>query len=190
MRYDKQTTFYNQTASRTATMENLVANKWMNLDYNYAKIVDATEAQLEKYNLTASEFLSLEDDRLEEVSRQIIRQISTPVADTLRISYATGAMVVLGKDASADRYGLYLRDNDPDANAADNSDLTVEIAPLSFPSGNMMSSSYRKYKFPFSETPPIGPNFSTTPPRRINSLRRKRIRFPIPGRGGGPPCVF
>ena len=55
MRYEKQTTFYNQTASRTATMENLVANKWMNLDYNYAKIVDATEAQLEKYNLTASE---------------------------------------------------------------------------------------------------------------------------------------
>ncbi|MFQ9738593.1 MAG: hypothetical protein ACLR06_13330 [Christensenellaceae bacterium] len=78
---------------------------------------------------------SLEDDRLEEVSRQIIRQISTPVADTLRISYATGAMVVLGKDASADRYGLYLRDNDPDANAADNSDLTVEIAPSLFPFG-------------------------------------------------------
>ena len=190
MRYDKQTTFYNQTASRTATMENLVANKWMNLDYNYAKIVDATEAQLEKYNLTASEFLSLEDDRLEEVSRQIIRQISTPVADTLRISYATGAMVVLGKDASADRYGLYLRDNDPDANAADNSDLTVEIAPLSFPSGNMMSSSYRKYKFPFSENTSDWAKFFDNPTAAYKQLAAEKDTVPHSRAGWWSPLRF
>ncbi len=163
MRRNKRNAFYNQTASRISNIESTASNKWMNVEYTYVKILDKAQRVFADEGLTAKEFLGLTGDDLTRVSTRIINDVSVNVAEAMRISYTTGAFAVFGEDALVNRYGLYLRDNDPDTNSADNSDLTVEIAPLSFPTGKMISSSNRNYKFPFEKNGASWSEFFTVP---------------------------
>ena len=163
MRYNKRTAFYNQTNLRISSIESTAANRWMNVEYTYDKIITAAETLFAEQNLTAKEFMELEDDALKELSTRLINDVAVTVADSMRISYSTGSFVVFGENALANRYGLYLRDNDPDTNTADNSDLTIEVAPMEFESGPMISSSYRKFKFSFQSENETWSEFFTRP---------------------------
>ena len=43
MRYNKRTAFYNQTNLRISSIESTAANRWMNVEYTYDKIITAAE---------------------------------------------------------------------------------------------------------------------------------------------------
>lgn len=76
MRYNKRTAFYNQTNLRISSIESTAANRWMNVEYTYDKIITAAETLFAEQNLTAKEFMELEDDALKELSTRLINDVA------------------------------------------------------------------------------------------------------------------
>lgn len=110
--------FSEKVNGRSNNLENEMKNVWTNLDYDIE--------QINKYLETAM------DEGAEESADQILEQMAPLVMDALHRTKTTGAFFVIPKpDGQSDKTlpALYFRNNNPDRNSKENSNLYMLIGP-------------------------------------------------------------
>lgn len=118
--------------NRKNYIENYMVQRWSNVKGAFESVNNKVSSVLNKYG---EDIDSIGNNS--EMSIEIISRVSDNVVDLLRKNSVTGAFVILNGGDNSDlnrnneveRYGIYLRDLDPNQNPDDTSDIMVERAP-------------------------------------------------------------
>lgn len=108
-------TFHDRAQSRKNYLEMEFLHRWQNMDDSYHRIF----AMIEENTKTPSADKEL-----------LLETLAPEMIHLMRANFVTGSFLILDSEGNSDKYGLYFRDTDPTLNTQDNSDLTIEVAPI------------------------------------------------------------
>jgi len=110
---------------RQSYLQNEMLQHWSNVNESESIINSTILKKLKGKGLTVKDL-----EKNEQLSTELLSDVSSDLIFMLRKNYVTGAFLILDND-SQDKSGLYFRDLDPNINPYDNSDLFMSRGPAS-----------------------------------------------------------
>ena len=118
--------FSEKVSNRRNQLENDMVQRWSNLSESVENILAETQETLDLHGKTTNDLVYQD-----ELTEELLSNLSGHVLYLLRKNSVTGAFVILDCDGAERKSGLYFRDSDPGSNPSDYSDLLAVRAPSS-----------------------------------------------------------